>query len=358
MKTYNNKIAILGLALATLFACDDDEKVVDQILAQVGTGAVIRTIDETNDLVYNFDTNLFESGSSYTIDLEEQDEEGGDLLESVEVYVNFDDNSDNGDDMSTTEVLLQTLAASDFTDGERGLPVATISYTSDELITATSIDESMIVGKDRFEFRLVLSLTNGETYTNADVGGPVSGGAYFSAPFEYFPVIACSITDDLSGTHSYVTTILTSAPGQLPPGEDVPVACTAGTVVAGDVTWEQVAGGDGSPISGEYTSSDMSFGQFESCYPGRGPATGEDVTIIWDCISLNPDGEVYLKNSVVVPNDDDEDTDFTYGYTITSVAGAEMTISFSNSLGDTGTVVLTREGGEDWPAIFLGNNPE
>ncbi|AWX43819.1 hypothetical protein HME9304_00810 [Flagellimonas maritima] len=356
MKTYNNKIAILGLALATLIACDDEEKVVDEILAQVGTGAVLRTIDEDNNLVYNFDTNEFEDGSSYTIDLEEQDEESGDLLESVEVYVNFDDNSDDGTDISTTEVLLQTLTASEFTDGERGLPVATVSYTADELIAATGIDETMIVGKDRFEFRLVLSLTNGEVYTNSDVGGPVSGGAYFSAPFEYFPVIACSITDDLSGTHSYVTTINTTAPGQEPPGDNVPIGCSQGTIVAGNVTWTQIAGGEGSPISGEYSSSDMSFGQFESCYPGRGPATGEDVTIIWDCISLNPDGEVYLKDSVVVPNDDNDDTDFTYGYEITSVVGPVMTIDFSNSLGDTGSVVLTREGGEDWPAIFLGNN--
>nr|WP_299343344.1 hypothetical protein [Allomuricauda sp.] len=353
MKTYNKRIAILGLAIATLFACDDEDKVVDEILATVGTGAVLRTIDEDNNLVYNFDTNAFDAGSSYTIDLEEQDAEGGALLESVQVFVNFDDRSAGGTDMDTDEVLLQTLAASDFSAGERGLPITTISYTSGELVAATGIDESMIVGKDRFEFRLVLTLTNGEEYSNDDVGGPVSGGAYFSAPFEYFPVIACSITDDLSGTHSYVTTITTTAPGQNPPGDNVPLGCDPGTtVVMGDVTWTTV---DGTP--GEYTSTDMGFGQFDSCYPGRGPATGNDITIVWDCTSLTPDGEVYIKDSIVIPDDDDEDRAFAYGYSITSVVGAEMTIEFSNALGDSGTVVLTREGGVDWPDIFLSNNP-
>ena len=175
MKTNNNKIAVLGLALATLVACESDDKIVDTILAEVGTGAVIRTIDETNDLVYNDVTASFDAGSAYTLVLEEQDEEQGGLLESVEIFVNFDDNSTAGGDMTTTEVALQTLQASDFSTGSRGLPQATVSYTSDELVAATGIDESMIVGKDRFEFRLVLNLTNGEVFTNTDVGGPVFG---------------------------------------------------------------------------------------------------------------------------------------------------------------------------------------
>ncbi|MEM1003698.1 MAG: hypothetical protein AAGH46_13715, partial [Bacteroidota bacterium] len=236
------------------------------------------------------------------------------------------------------------------------------SYTSDELIAATGIDESMIVGKDRFEFRLLLTLTNGEEYSNDDVGGPVSGGAYFSSPFEYFPEVLCSITEDLSGTHSYVTTVETVAPGQTPPddenGDPVAVACDLSegadpVVVMGEVTWTTV---DGTP--GEYTSTDLGFGQFSSCFPGRGPATGNDITIVWDCTNLTPDGEVYIKDSVVIPDDDDEDRAFSYGYTITSVVGAEMTIEFSNALGDSGTVVLTREGDEAWPPIFLSNNDD
>ncbi|QLG46077.1 hypothetical protein [Costertonia aggregata] len=342
MKKYINKIAIIGSALCIAYSCDTDEKVVDEILAQVGTGAVLRTIDEDNELVFNDETDAFDAGSAYTIVLEEQDEEGGALLESVEIFVNFDDNSEGGTDMSTTEVSLQTLAASDFTTGDRGLPQTTVSYTSDELIAATGIDESLVVGKDRFEFRMVLTLTNGEVYTNTDVGGPVSGGSYFSAPFEYFPVIACSITESLAGTHSYVATGIIPAPG----GGG---ACSGGDL-SGTVTWSET------DDEGVYTSSDMGFGQFDDCYTGRGPATGEDIEIEWDCTNLSPDGEVYLKEGVVIPSDDDEDAEVTYSYTITNVSGADMTIEFANSAGDRGTVVLTREGNVDWPVIFTANN--
>ena len=101
----------------------------------------------------------------------------------------------------------------------------------------------------------------------------------------------------------------------------------------------------------------MSFGQYEDCYTGRGPATGEDIEIEWDCTLLTPDGEIFLDNGVVVPNDDDDpDTEITYSYEITNVTGPDMTIEFSSSTGDAGTVVLTREGGADWPVIFTANN--
>ncbi len=347
MKKYINKIAVLSLALGVICSCDDDEKVVDQILEEVGTGAVLRTIDEDNDLVFNDETDSFDAGSAYTIILEEQDAEGGALLQSVDIFVNFDDNSPviSGTDtllISTSEVPLQTLSAADFSQGDRGLPQTTVSYTSDELIAATGIDESLVIGKDRFEFRMVLTLTNGEVYTNTDVGGPVSGGSYFSAPFEYFPVIACSITESLAGTHSYVATNIIPAPGG---GGD----CSGGDL-AGTVTWSET------DDEGVYASSDMSFGQFDDCYDGRGAATGEDITIEWDCTNLAPDGEVYLKDGVVIPDDDDEDEEITYNYSITNVSGPEMTIEFANSAGDRGTVVLTREGGVDWPVIFTANN--
>ncbi len=344
MKTNNSKITILGLALATLFACESDDKIVDTVLAEVGTGAIIRTIDETNDLVYNDETDAFDPGSSYALVLEEQDAENGALLQGVEIFVNFDDNNTEGGDMSTTEVLLQSLAASDFTAGDRGLPQVSVSWTSDELIAATGIDESMVIGRDRFEFRLVLTLTNGEVFSNNDVGGPVSGGSFFAAPFEYFPVVSCTITESLAGTHSYVTTDLRPAPG----GGGM---CSVGAL-NGTVTWTE-----STALSGVLTSSDMSFGQYEDCYTNRGPAAGEEIEIEWDCTLLTPDGEVFLDDDgMVVPNDDDDPDEVTYSYSITNVTGPDMTIEFSSSTGDAGTVVLTREGGADWPVIFTANN--
>ena len=340
MKTYLNKILLLGLVIG--ISCETEDKIVDIILEDVGSGAVLRTRDETNNLVFNDETDAFDDDASYSVLLEAQDVEAGTLLQTVEVFVAFDDNSDNGPSMSTDLVSLQTLSVSDFTNGERGLPVTTISYTADELIAATGINESLVIGKDRFEFQLTLTLSNGEVYTSDDVGGPVSGGAYFSAPFEYFPVIACTITESLAGTHSYVTTEIVPAP----PGTDATCSGSA----TGTVTWSET------DTPGVYESSDMSFGQFGDCYVGRGDATGNDIEIEWDCTNLVPDGEIYLRDGVVIPDDDDEDAELTYSYTITGVSGPVMTIEFSNSVGDRGVVELTRENNEDWPVIFTANN--
>ena len=346
------KITICAAAVGLLVSCDADNKTVDDVLQDTTTGGVIRTIDEDNNLVYNDVTDAFDAGSDFTLVLEEQDEEGGALLESVEIYVNFKDNSVTEVDeegMTTSEVLLQTLSASDFTNGSRGLPQTTVSYTSDELVDITGIDESMIIGKDRFEFRLVLALTNGEVYTNTDVGGPVSGGSYFASPFEYFPVVACTITEDLSGTHSYVATNIISAPGA---GGNC-----SGDDLSGTVTWTPFQNASGTVVPGRYVSSDMSFGQYEDCYTVRGPATGTAISLIWDCTRLNSTGSVYLNSAgAVQPARAGFRREFTYTYTITNVSGAEMTVDFSSSSGDRGTAVITREGGEDWPVIFTANN--
>ena len=347
MKKNQIKIAFFLGIFALSVACEETTTV-DEVLDEVGTGAILRTRDETNNLVYDDETKAFTEDSEYSLILEEQDEEGGALLQSVDIFVNFQDNSTeeaDDTDITTEETLLQTLSASDFTQGERGLPETSLSYTADELVAATGIDESQVFGKDRFEFRLVLTLTNGEVYTNTDVGGPVSGGSYFASPFEYFPVVACAITESLAGVHTYEATNLASAPGA--GGE------CSGNPVTGTVTWTET------DDAGVYSSSDMSFGQFEDCYTNRGKAAGEDITIEWDCTSLSPDGEVYLnEDGQVIPNDDDEDEAFTYSYDIVEVTGPTMIINFSSSAGDRGTVALTRQGGADWPAIFLENNDD
>ncbi len=352
MKRIINKIIILGITIGIVSSCESNEKIVDQILEEVGTGAILRTRGQNNALVYNDVTKTFAPDSEYALTIEEQDVEGGDLLQSVDIYVRYQDNSTTeagSVDISTQEVLLQSLSATDFTLGERDLPETSVSYTSTELVTTTGIDEALVVGKDRFEFRLVLTLTNDEVYTNTDVGGPVSGGSYFSAPFEYFPVVACSITESLAGTHSFVATDIGFAPGADGGG-------CSGNDLTGTVTWTEFED-SGTVVPGRYVSTDMSFGQFEDCYTDRGKAAGEDIAIEWDCTNLIPDGDVYLnEDGEVVATDDEEDQAFTYSYTITNVSGPEMTIDFSSSAGDRGTVVITREGGVDWPVIFTANN--
>lgn len=333
-------LGVLGLIFG-MSSCSTDDKIVDEVLNNVGTGAILRTLSQTNDLVYNDDERAFNPSSKYTLVIEEQDAQGGNLLESMEVYVKFNATDAERFPEKGREVLLEKLSVSDFSEGDRELPVTTVSYSSKVLVEALGIDESKIQGEDRFEFRLVLTLTNGEVYTNTDVGGPVSGGSYFSSPFEYFPTIKCAITESLAGTHTYQTINTKAAPG----GDG---ACS-GNTLTGEVVWTKKK-------PGTYASSDMSFGQFEDCYINRGKAAGNGISIVWDCTSLNPVGDVYIDGEGMVTTKDKAQRSLSYNYSIIKVEGSEMTIKFSNAAGDGGQVLVTREGGKNWPEIFSRNN--
>ena len=335
MKTAKFYIAFITGAM--LISCSSDDPTVDQVVADTTRGAVLRTVSTTNDMVYNDVTLSFEEGSSYSLTIEAQDNEGGTLLGSVNIYARFIDNTlldtnedgeidEDDDDFSTTENLLSTVQASAFSEGPFGFPRTTVTFTSDELVTATIIDDDIPRGLDQFGLRLELVLTDGRTFTSTDVSGNVSGGSFFSSPFDYRSEISCAITEDLSGDHTYVTTMMVSGSGE----EE---AC--GASVGGTVTWED------SETPGMYTTSDLSFGQFVSC-GADSPATSEDAVINWSCSSLE-----------VLGTDQDDNS---YTYEITSVTGAEMTISWQNTSGDSGVTVLTRAEDVPWPDIFLDNN--
>lgn len=332
----NLKVYMALITAAVLFACSSDETTVDQVVNDTTRGAVLRTISATNDMVYNGVALEFEAGSSYSLTIEEQDSEGGDLLSSVNVYARFLDNTlvdtngdgdidENDDDFSTGETLIATLQASEFTDGPYGFPRTTFGFTSDELVAATIVNDDLIRGLDQFGLRLELLLTDGRTVTNADVTGTVSGGSFFSSPYDYRSNIGCAITDDLSGDHTYLTTSMTPGPGGGP----------CGASVSGVVTW----GDTGTP--GMYTISDLGFGQFASCW-GDSPATSEGAMVNWFCSTLETLGTDQYGDS--------------YTYDISNVTGAEMTIEWKNTYGDAGVTVITREGDVPWPDIFLENN--
>lgn len=331
----NLKFYSILLTGAMILSCSSDDKTVDQVLSDTTRGAVLRTIEATNDMVYNEVSLEFEAGSSYSLTIEEQDAQDGQLLSLVNAYVRLIDNTrtdtdgdgdidEDDDDFSTDEVLITTVQASEFSPGPYGFPRATLSFTSDELLAATVANDDLPRGLDQFALRLELVLTDGRVFTN-DASGNVTGGSFFSSPFDYRVDISCAITENLSGDHTYVTTDMIAG------DEDG----TCGFIVSGTVTW------DNTETPGVYTTSDLAFGQFDSCY-GDDPATSSTAMVEWDCRSFVTLGEDQNEN--------------TYTYKITNVAGPDMTISWSNTNGDSGITVLTREGGVPWPDIFLANN--
>ncbi len=335
----------IALLATLILGCSGDDKIVDDVIDGVTNGAVLRTIDIDNNLVYNNLTLAFEAGSNYVLTLEEQDAQSGGLLSEVEISARFVENTrldtnndgivdENDDDLSTELGLIRTLSASDFQTGERGVPTSVITFTAEELVSFTGVDESMIEGRDDFELTFLLKLTDGRTFSADDANGNVSGGSYFSSPYLYRTPIACAITESLADTYTYQITSLTSAPGGR---SNCPAA-----PLTGEVTWEET------DTPGEYTTSDISFGQFDSCYVDVfKEITFDDVQVVWDCINLVSEGTIET-----VQDSNNKEDEFTYIYTIVATSGSDMTIDFGNSAGDRGTVILTRPDGKIWPALL------
>lgn len=332
------------LTAAILSSCSSDDKTIDFVLDNFTSGAALRTRSIDNKLVYNNLTTSFDDGSDYTVTFESQDKQEGLLLEKVEIFAGFVDNTkkdENGDslindedNLSIDEKLFQTITIDDFYDGPRGLPEAVFSVTAAELVTFTGIDESKIEGRDDFSFSFTLTLTDGRVFTADDANGNVSGGSYFSSPYEYRSKIDCSITESLADTYTYEITELISAPGGR---SNCPAA-----PLTGEITWSETS------KSGVYDTSDISFGHFAPCYVDKfSSITPSKIAIDWECIDLVAEGSL---NTVEAGTGKKEE--ITYIYNITSISGSDMTIDFSNSVGDRGTVILTRPDNKDWPVIF------
>lgn len=179
MKNSIYKFFLIALTFTTFSCSDSSDHIIDVLLDTYTTGAFIRTLEIISD-----ELDLNDTSSFMEIVVEEQDEEFGGLLESLEIMITFIDRSDETN--NTVEVLGRTYLPSDFTTSpDNGLPMTTLLFTYDELLTITGADQSIIAHNDQMDLRLVLNLTDGRSFTNTDVNGNVSAGLFFQAAFFY-----------------------------------------------------------------------------------------------------------------------------------------------------------------------------
>ncbi len=187
-------VGALLLGFASCEEDDGDENITVAVQDAVERGAVLRTIEITQNEVNNED---LEGGLSFTI--EEQDVEGGDLLDVVNVYVTYNDNSDGFGDSSNAiegqEILYQTITAAEFTDGPFGLPRFTITISTEQFLDLTNSTLETIFGRDTFVTRLELVLTDGRVFSSDNAGGIITGG-FFNSPFQYVTNIISPIAAD------------------------------------------------------------------------------------------------------------------------------------------------------------------
>ncbi len=186
----NKYIKILSLILI-LAACKE-ELVIDTVLDGTQSGAVLRTVGSASP---SFISIPELANSTFEVTLEEQDPANGNLLERVDVFVSFVDNSDdNGPTTNLPEVFIEALPSSAFTRNDRGLPQISYSLGASEMVNALNltVNPTTVTGSDQFVVRFALVLTDGRVFSSNNVAGIVSGSAYFRAPFRYAIPLVCA----------------------------------------------------------------------------------------------------------------------------------------------------------------------
>ena len=178
-----------GLVLFT--RCEDPDNAIYTVLEDYTNGAVLRTKSDPRN---SFQFNRSEPDQAFFVKIEQQDEENGDLLERVDVYVTL-----NGS--SYAEARAASFARSAFTLNDNGLNEIEISLTLTQAIAAIGAASSDYSGGDSITVRLELVLTDGRTFSSGDATGSLQG-SYFSSPYAYNAVIKCIPASPKAGTYN------------------------------------------------------------------------------------------------------------------------------------------------------------
>ena len=200
-KNAMKKIILLSLFTFLIFiSCSDDDpnleddNIIEVLLETVDRGAVLRTLEFTNS---EFDINNLES--RFSVNIEEQDEEDGDLLRNMDVLISFKDNSiENGIDLSTDEVFYRTVERESFSTNSNTLPQTQLEFSFNELLTITGVNAQEVSCGDQFTARLVLNLTDDRSFSTADANSNIiSFQGFFSSPYCYTINVVNPISPEL-----------------------------------------------------------------------------------------------------------------------------------------------------------------
>lgn len=220
MKTKN----IICIFLFILCGCSDDEKTAEFVENNREVGAYVRTITiENSEYHINQQNNTFETV------LEVQDEDDGGLLDKIDVYITFKDNTqDDGGNDSVPETFLKSLDRDVFQTGAFGLPRTTLSISQDAALETLELDESNINCKDQFLVRIVLKLIDGREFTTGMASSKIIAfDDFWSSPFCYtINVVETANPNSFLGTYTMTAISETEIPPSF--GDQLQVEITQG----------------------------------------------------------------------------------------------------------------------------------
>lgn len=216
MKKYLYKIFALLIAFSLMQSCETDTKIVDDVFANIERGAILRTVATPNP---TFDFN--NKSSQWIVTVEAQDIQNGKLLAEVKVYSTFVKGGSAG-----TEVFVKSIPASSFTEGPFGLPRGDIAVSLQEVLDKAGLHTGDFDSSDSFNIRLESVLTDGRIFTSTNSTGTVTGGSFYSSPFEYSVQFFCALSNASMFNGAYVIDF--DAWADYNPGEIVQVQYVSG----------------------------------------------------------------------------------------------------------------------------------
>lgn len=187
--------------------CTESGKAIEEVLQEVDRGAVLRTVQYVNG-----EFNIMDLESVFSVQIEEQDEKEGELLESINIHLSFVDNTPENGDYSTQRKAFKNLTLSDFSIGNTGLPNINLEYSFGELIAETEVAYANISCTDQFRLDMDIHLTDGRTFNISNSAGTVvNTTGFFKSPFGYLINIVEPISED-AFTGSYMMTTIEEGP--------------------------------------------------------------------------------------------------------------------------------------------------
>ncbi len=105
---------------------------------------------------------------------------------SYDLVIRFVDKTPDNGTNNVDDKPLRSIASSTFTkDPQTNYPRATMTITGQEALTASGLALDKLAAGDYFEVRGTMKLSDGRSFSAANTGSNIKGGAFYSSPFLY-----------------------------------------------------------------------------------------------------------------------------------------------------------------------------
>lgn len=203
--------------ISLTISCSDDENSTNELNDAEISFAVLTTVEDNTDLAISPETFKVLPRESINLILEIGDEKGAVLVERIDVYLEFQDQTNVDDQGHPTgennieEQFYNSIPASEFIQGNT-LPRIDFKITIEELYSFFEIDENYYDFTDKFITRFEVVMNDGRIFTNTNANEEtIPGYNPSTSPFQYTTNLFCRVDQAFTGEYR----ITSNTPGVL-----------------------------------------------------------------------------------------------------------------------------------------------